>query len=170
MAGVSAAAPYRHFTSKDELLAALAEDGFEDLEHVLQTAAELHPGRPQAQLRDLAMAYLGLAAQRPHFFRMMFSTDLGPSRVNESILRACDRVAEGLAQVLGQGLPSSSRSKAERAFLLYWSTVHGYAMLLIDHKLDDLGLDLAAHTAKLCELLGPVFEGLGIAPTLEPRA
>ena len=165
IAGVSPAAPYRHFASKDALLAVLAEDGFEELDQVLKTAAERHPGRPRAQLQDLAAAYLRLAARRPHFFRMMFSVDLGPSRVDEGIVRACDRVAHGLAQTLTQGLPSPARvgTKAEQAFLLYWSTVHGYAMLLIDHKLDDLGLSLDAHCEKLSELLLPVFKGLGIA-------
>jgi AcrR family transcriptional regulator len=169
IAGVSAAAPYRHFTSKEALLAALAEDGFEELERVLKAAAERHPGRPQGQLQDLAVAYLRLAARRPHFFRMMFSVDLGPSRVEEGIVRACDRVAHGLAQTLAQGLPPSARTgpNAERAFLLYWSTLHGYAMLLIDHKLDDLGLSTEAHGAKLCELLLPLFKGLGV--TGRPR-
>ena len=91
--------------------------------------------------------------------------ELGPSRVDEGIVRACDRVAHGLAQTLTQGLPSSARAstKAEQAFLLYWSTLHGYAMLLIDHKLDDLGLSLDELCAKLCELLLPLFKGLGIA-------
>jgi len=172
LAGVSAAAPYRHFASKEALLAVLAEEGFEELERVLEAAAKRHPDRPQAQLQDVAAAYLSLAAERPHFFRMMFSIDLGPSRVNEGIVRACDRVAHGLAKTLVQGLPSSlhAGTKAEQAFLLYWSTLHGYAMLLIDHKLDDLGLDLAAHTAKLCELLLPVFAGLGIEDAATPRA
>ena len=164
IAGVSSAAPYRHFASKEALLAALAEEGFEELEQVLKAAAERHPGRPQAQLEDVAAAYLRLAARRPHFFRMMFSVDLGPSRVDEGIVRACDRVAYGLAQTLTRGLPSSAAAstKAEQAFLLYWSTLHGYAMLMIDHKLDDLGLSLDELCAKLCELLLPLFKGLGI--------
>jgi AcrR family transcriptional regulator len=164
-AGVSAAAPYRHFANKEALLAALAEDGFAELEQVLTAAAERHPGRPQAQLQELAVAYLRLAARRPHFFRMMFSVDLGPSRVDDGVVRACDRVAHGLARTLAEGLPSSARSgsKAEQAFLLYWSTLHGYAMLLNDHKLDDLELNLERHCAKLSELLLPLFKGLGIA-------
>ena len=115
IAGVSPAAPYRHFASKDALLAVLAEDGFEELDQVLKTAAERHPGRPRAQLQDLAAAYLRLAARRPHFFRMMFSVDLGPSRVDEGIVRACDRVAHGLAQTLTQGLPSPARVGTKRA-------------------------------------------------------
>src|SRR5690349_4777205 len=74
-ARVSPAAPYRHFESKDALLAALAEQGFEELENKLLKAAATSPADAKEQLHALARAYVDLAARRPHLFRMMFSAD-----------------------------------------------------------------------------------------------
>src|ERR1041384_2123739 len=69
-ARVSPAAPYRHFASKDALLAALAEEGFVELESKMLTAAAQSPTDARRQLSAVARAYLDLAARRPHFFRM----------------------------------------------------------------------------------------------------
>jgi AcrR family transcriptional regulator len=160
VANVSPAAPYRHFANKDALLAALAEEGFDELDQVLRAAAQRIPAQPRAQLTELADAYLRLAVNRPHFFRMMFSIDLGPSRVDEGIVRACDRVQQGLVQALAQSLGAVSDAQLELSFLHYWSTLHGYAMLLIDHKLDELELTLAQHSEKLAAILTEPLGGL----------
>lgn len=61
-AGVSHAAPYRHFADRPALLAALAEEGFALL------AAELQ-GKPW---RDQAAAYVRFALANPERFRLMF--------------------------------------------------------------------------------------------------
>jgi AcrR family transcriptional regulator len=155
LANVSAAAPYRHFASKEALLIVLAEEGFEELDGALRAAAQRFPSDPSAQLGELAGAYLRLAARRPHFFRMMFSIEFGPSAVDEGIVRACDRVQRGLVQTLAQGLSQQLRADGdvELSFLHFWSTLHGYAMLLIDHKLDELGLTVDQHCAKLAEIV-----------------
>jgi AcrR family transcriptional regulator len=155
LANVSAAAPYRHFASKEALLQVLAEEGFEELDEVLRAAAQQYPTEPSAQLDELAAAYLRLAVRGPHFFRMMFSIEFGPSRVAEGIVRACDRVQMGLLQTLARSLPPAARDDAqmELSFLRFWSTLHGYAMLLIDHKLDELQLTLEQHCGKLARIL-----------------
>ena len=164
-AGVSQAAPFRHFPSKEALLVALAEEGFEELEARF-SAAKVAGGSPWVQLEELATGYLELAARRPHFFKMMFSADLGPSRVAEGIYRACDRVYRDLVQAfvdaqaggeLGPGSP-------EQQALTYWSTLHGYAMLLVDHRLDDLGLEFPGQRAVLLGILDVIRRGLAPTP------
>ena len=74
-AKVSPAAPYRHFASKDALLTALAQEGFEELENEMLRAAAESPADAREQLHALARAYVALAMRRPNLFRMMFSAD-----------------------------------------------------------------------------------------------
>ncbi|HTC20244.1 MAG TPA: TetR family transcriptional regulator [bacterium] len=161
-AAVSSAAPYRHFPSKEALLVALAEDGFAGMEKGMQAAARKNPNNPQAQLMDLGKTYLRLAAERPHFFRMMFSVELKPMPGDEGAAMACVRVYDSLINLFRQGqkLGQFKASPAEGQGLLYWSALHGYAMLLIDGKLDEMEMKMEQHLAQLAELLKIMFQGL----------
>ncbi|WP_433331416.1 TetR/AcrR family transcriptional regulator [Spirillospora sp. CA-294931] len=74
-AGVSSAAPYRHFPDKDALLAALMTEGFEELAgHFATTATD-----PMRRLRHLGHAYLAFATAEPELSRLMFDPG-GPDR------------------------------------------------------------------------------------------
>ena len=53
LAGVSAAAPYRHFTGRDELLEEVARQGFEEFADRLEAAYD--DGRPRALTAFLRM-------------------------------------------------------------------------------------------------------------------
>jgi len=112
----------------------------------------------------LGKAYLDLALRRPHFFRMMFSADMGPSRAHEGIFRSCDRVYLDLVELFRQGQAAKRlrSGAAEEQALLYWSTLHGYAMLQIDRRFDDMGLSAAQHLALLAKLLDSLFAGLAV--------
>jgi AcrR family transcriptional regulator len=157
---VSPAAPYRHFPTKQALVAALAEEGFSELEDTLRRAAA--DESLTTQVLALAGAYLDLAQRRPHLFRTMFSADLGPSRVHEGVLRSCDRVYDLLLGIFERGKSAGTFGAEEPAeqVLLFWTTLHGYAMLRIDRRLDDLGLDAEGHRALVQKLLGRVFPAL----------
>src|SRR5262245_31061005 len=75
-AGVSPAAPYRHFPDRDELLASLALRGFERFAIVLEKAWD--DGRPQpfAALDRLGKAYLEFARTEPAYYSAMFEADI----------------------------------------------------------------------------------------------
>jgi len=160
---VSPAAPYRHFPSKDALLAALAEEGFVELENKMLTAAAQTPADPRQQLSAVARAYLDLAARRPHFFRMMFNANLGPSRIDQGIFRPCDRVYVALVNAFAAGQHTGwlEPNDPNRQAITFWALLHGYAMLLIDGRLDDLNLDTSERRTQLLEaLIGGLFSGL----------
>src|ERR1700756_4423963 len=73
--GVSRAAPYRHFTDRRALLAAVAADGFERLTAAYRKATS--SGKtPRARLAAAGRGYLQFAAERPQTFRLMFVSDL----------------------------------------------------------------------------------------------
>src|SRR5258707_1216881 len=73
MAGVSQAAPYRHFPDKNALLAAVAEDGVRALAAWLRGAAARHEGDPLARLQALGVAYVTFAVTSTAHFRVMFA-------------------------------------------------------------------------------------------------
>src|SRR5882672_3265302 len=68
---------YSHFAGKDEIVAAVALDGFAELTESLRAwpATADRPGGPQAQLTAVARAYLGFAAAHPAVYAAMFSMD-----------------------------------------------------------------------------------------------
>src|ERR1700741_793157 len=76
MAGVSPAAPYRHFRDRDELLASIAQRGFEQFEALLTQAWA--DGRPDTvtAFERVGKAYLKFAREEPAFYSAMFESGL----------------------------------------------------------------------------------------------
>src|SRR5437868_7556762 len=75
-AGVSAAAPYRHFRDRDDLLASIAQRGFEQFEATLTAAWD--DGRPDtvSAFERLGKAYLAFAHEDPASYSAMFESGL----------------------------------------------------------------------------------------------
>src|SRR5215210_6957006 len=71
-AGVSPAAPYRHFRDRDELLADIARRGFEQFATVLEKAWDEARPDPQTAFERLGRAYLGFARTEPALYSAMF--------------------------------------------------------------------------------------------------
>jgi AcrR family transcriptional regulator len=127
-AGVSAMAPYRHFSDKAGLLHAVKEQGFATLHEVLAAADARGLARslPQA-LVEQGMAYVAFAKARPALFRLMFtSTDDGPPR---------EATGGAAYRMLADRVATLHAVEAETAAMAAWSIVHGLAMLILDLRL-----------------------------------
>lgn len=120
-AGVSHNAPYRHFPHRDALLAALAAEGFAQLE----TALEGRSGR------ELGEAYVRFALARPQRFRLMFGGQLALDRYPQ--LRAQAEATHGRLTAAFAGLGVEAKFAAAAA----WSLVHGLAHLILDGHLEN---------------------------------
>jgi AcrR family transcriptional regulator len=132
MAGVSPAAPYRHFRDRDELLTSIAQRGFEQFEAQLNAAWD--DGRPDtvSAFMRVGTAYLGFAREEPAFYSAMFESGL-PSDTTPSLMAAGERAfgvlraaAERLAALAPPGMP---RPPAMMMALHIWSMAHGIASL-----------------------------------------
>jgi len=132
MAGVSPAAPYRHFRDRDELLSSIAQRGFEQFETLLTQAWD--DGRPDTvtAFERVGKAYLSFARQEPAFYSAMFESGL-PLDTNAALQAASERAfgiiraaAERLAALVPPGLP---RPPALMMALHIWSMSHGVASL-----------------------------------------
>ncbi len=132
MAGVSPAAPYRHFRDRDELLASIAQRGFEQFEAQLTQAWD--DGRPDTAtaFERVGKAYLRFAREEPSFYSAMFESGL-PVESNAALQAASERAfaviraaAERLAALAPPGVP---RPPAMMMALHIWSMSHGIASL-----------------------------------------
>src|ERR1700753_544875 len=90
MAGVSPAAPYRHFRDRDELLSSIAQRGFEQFEAVLTSAWDDGRPDPVTAFERVGKAYLGFAREEPAFYSAMFESGL-PVDLNAAVWAASER-------------------------------------------------------------------------------
>ena len=130
-AGVSPAAPYRHFRDRDELLASVALRGFEKFETVLARAWD--DGRPDVfvALDRLGKAYLEFARTEPAYYSAMFEAGI-PLATNPELREAGERafaVLRGAAEKLCVQIPLRTRPPALMVALHIWAMSHGVASL-----------------------------------------
>src|SRR5262245_18614707 len=134
-AGVSHNAPYRHYRDKDELLAAVAKQGFERLTAAMKRSAA-QGQTPQERLRLCGCGYVNFALRWPQHFAVMF--DLPSSRENypEYALPGREAFDTLLKFIVGcQEVGILSAGDPEPPALVAWSIVHGIAKLAISHHL-----------------------------------
>ncbi|MET7778148.1 MULTISPECIES: TetR/AcrR family transcriptional regulator [Streptomyces] len=137
-AGVSTAAPYRHFSGKDELLAAVADQGYATLHESLErVAAETADVRER--LLRLAGAYVRFAHDHPDLFLTMFRDRSGASPVGvESFEVLVGAVVDAQAAALIPTKPSP-----ELMARSIWATLHGLAVLRLRQPHRRFGMDEA---------------------------
>ena len=131
LAGVSPNAPYRHFASKDALLAAVAEDGFRRLAAAMDAAS----GPPRKRLAQMGVAYVRFATENSRLYGLMFGPVLCDWARFEGLVAAADASFELLVDAVAKAT-GDDRKSAPREAMLAWSAVHGYSMLAIDGHLD----------------------------------
>ena len=145
IAGVSPAAPYRHFAGKEGLLAAVAEEGFRALEAKMQAACDDADGIALAEFRAIGYAYVRFAASNPSHFRVMFGPEISDTSEHPSLREASERasqiIADAIAKCQRPGLEGGD-ADPKRLFISAWATFHGLATLIVDGQLaDSVGTD-----------------------------
>jgi AcrR family transcriptional regulator len=135
-AGVSSGAPYHHFTNRQALLVALAEEGFARLRDAMASAQAAAAPAPVARLEALGRAYVEFALSQSGYFRLMFRADLDKTRhagVNAESDKAFRLLEEAIAECQRAGLAPGVQPEA--LALTLWSAVHGAACLWVDGPL-----------------------------------
>lgn len=128
-AGVSSAAPYRHFPDRLSLLSAIAAVGYQEL---MTDLASRHPEPGTAdELAELAVGYVEFALARPGLFRVMFAE--GCDRTSADRVAAVEAIHAYLGQAVGRIFDTDDSAALATGL---WSVVHGLAFLHLDGKLD----------------------------------
>ena len=128
-AGVSAAAPYRHFRDRDELIAAVATAGFDRFAEALKAAWQEGRPSPAAAYERMGRAYLDFARHQPSYYIAMFESGV-PLDAHEGLQlagAAAFAVLREAAEVLVFHMPA--RPPALMVALHTWSLAHGVASL-----------------------------------------
>jgi AcrR family transcriptional regulator len=123
--GVSATAAYRHFTSKEDLLASVAAEGFHELAAAMQSAS-----RGANPLSRAGLAYIEFADQNRGLFRLMF----GPVLAERTKYPTLQAATAGVEALLLRGVTDLDQRPLNDnlAAMAAWGLVHGLSHLIVD--------------------------------------
>jgi AcrR family transcriptional regulator len=130
-AGVSQAAPYRHFRDRDQLMADVAKRGFERFEAVLLRAWNDSEPNPLDAFERLGKAYLRFAREEPAYYAAMFEAGV-PLEPNPELQILGERafsVLRRAAEAICATLPRELRPPPLMMALHVWALSHGVASL-----------------------------------------
>ena len=146
-AGVSQAAPYRHFKDRRALVAAVADDGFRRLRLAMSEGASPSPPKRGARkrqstrdaasgLRQLAIEYVGFAHEHPAEYRVMFGaeilTDDDYTELRDSSRAVFDLLSGGIAALQERGV--IRKGDPDTMAIGAWAMMHGLVMLSLDRQ------------------------------------
>jgi AcrR family transcriptional regulator len=143
-AGVTTAAPYRHFQGKQEILAEIASRGFDDLRsRAMAVVAQKGEGTLET-IVALGQSYVAFAVSETAVFRLMFGQEPSLKKAKHVVGRGHDCFAHLIDQIALYCQRNKVRGDAQEIALKLWTFVHGAASLLIDQDYEAVapGLDV----------------------------
>ncbi|MDJ0942565.1 MAG: TetR/AcrR family transcriptional regulator [Kiloniellales bacterium] len=161
--GVSHQAPYKHFPSRDHILAEIVARAFESFARHLD--ARPRRADPQDDLAGMCRAYLDYARAHPLQYRLMFGDLLPDLKKHPDMMRQARHAFALLNDCLTRlsaraGAPASESAVALDA-LFVWSGVHGLARILQSRAAQTLELPpdvVEAAAAHLVARIGQALE------------
>ena len=162
-AGVSHAAPYRHFAGKDDLVLAVVERGFELLNEEMAEARARAGDDLLAQFASSGEAYLTFAMNNPTYYRVMFNGNMLSAGDNEGLRHTSaasfERMTEDIRMCQELGVVREGDPGLLAIAIV--STVHGFVSLANDNRLTHI----QGRAMDLDELrdfvVSAIFEGVG---------
>ena len=136
-AGVSHAAPYHYFPTREALLAAVAGEGFSRFDAAQEEALQNAGPDPRDRLRALGISYVRFAIRNPHYFRVMFRSEFRRLETYPALAKVSSRAFDRLIDTVRASM-AGGRSPGSDPMLpsvLAWSAVHGLASLWLDGPL-----------------------------------
>jgi AcrR family transcriptional regulator len=146
LAGVSQAAPYRHFADKNALLIAVAEEGFRAMHGQILEAVRASPPDVGSRLSAIGIGYVKFAVDHPAHFRIMFAQELARGSAGPAAEETAMAVFKALAEEILKGQAAGALRQEEPLALALacWSIAHGLAGILIERLLERRDLSPAA--------------------------
>jgi AcrR family transcriptional regulator len=170
-AGVSHTASYRHFPSKESLLAAIAEDGFRLLVEAMRSAVTAYADDPGAALRASGVAYVEFGVHYPDHLQVMFGNLIARTQDYPALMAASKEAYELLAAIVREGLRVGRlHGPDERSVALAaWALVHGLAVLIASGQIRAQGAQLPSPRELALAVTALLLQGIAIAPAVPAK-
>ena len=135
--GVSHAAPYYYFPTREALLAAVAEEGFSRFDAAQDEAVRRAGPDPRERLRALGVSYVRFAIRNPYYFRVMFRPEFRKLEAYPALAEVSSRVFDRLIDTVRAVIARTRSPEIDPVLpsILAWSAVHGLASLWLDGPL-----------------------------------
>lgn len=165
---ISHQAPYRHFESRDHLLAEIMRRCFSDFAQHLDERPRT--GDAQADLQAMGHAYLNYARQKPLEYRLMFGTPWPepaqhPALVAQAV-RAFNLLRDSLRALHGHA--PEPFAQADRQAMFIWSALHGMASITQAHVMQHLNLAPGVERTLADDLMARLGLGLMLPEAAPP--
>ncbi|MBT3851815.1 MAG: TetR/AcrR family transcriptional regulator [Gammaproteobacteria bacterium] len=136
-AKVSQTAPYRHFKTKEDLLAEVSKKGFEDLAEILnQPTNKNNSMTPKERFIEMGLAYLRFGLERKNTYDLMHSPIINKVEYPE-LLEAASAAFDELVKIIIELNPGISDDDLGRQCIRHWAQIHGLVGLIGDTKIDE---------------------------------
>jgi AcrR family transcriptional regulator len=164
VAGVTTAAPYRHFRGKQEILEEIVARGFEELKS-RSTAALAQKGEGTLEgIVAMGQAYVAFAAEETAVFRLMFGQEPSLKQAELVLGTAHACFANLIDQIALYCKRNKVRGNAQQIAVRLWTFVHGAASLLIDQDYDAIAPDIEVN-----QLIAGAMPGLVAASSRQSK-
>ncbi len=162
-AGVSHAAPYRHFKDKNELINAVVARGFELLQETMAQELSSAANDALAAFAASGRAYLAFGLNYPGYYGVMFSGDLLDPDGSQTLQHTSHAAFEQMKATLIDCQKLGILPKADPSLQAVWivSTVHGYISLVNENRLNALVGNNHSMSEVQDYIVSAIFQGLG---------
>ncbi|HEU4559999.1 MAG TPA: TetR/AcrR family transcriptional regulator [Longimicrobium sp.] len=136
--GCSVSSIYEHFASKDQLVHALIDEGFQRWFDVVSAAAE-EPGTPLQRLEAHCRLYVEFGLANPEFYEIMYLYHpRSLARFPKELFRRAKRSMDVLSQLVLESAPDAFATPAEARIHAHavWAILHGVVSTILSTRLD----------------------------------
>ena len=134
-ASVSQTAPYRHFKTKECLLAEVSKRGFEELtERLMAVTNKANKATAKDRFLEIGLAYLEFGHEKRKTYELMHSSVIDKVEFPE-LLDAATGAFEELVKILKELFPGISEKSLGKKCIKFWAMMHGLVGLL-DMKIE----------------------------------
>lgn len=157
---ISHQAPYRHFESRDHLLAEIMRRCFADFAQHLDERPRT--GQPEQDLEAMGHAYLDYARLKPLEYRLMFGTPWPEPAQHPALVQHAVHAFNLLRDSLRatHGNDPAQHAQADRQAMFIWSTLHGMASITQANVMQHLELAPGVADALPADFMARI--GLGL--------
>lgn len=135
-AGVSAMAPYHHFANRNDLMAAVAQEGFCQLQQEKAGLVALSDSDPAGALVAGTVGYVDFVLARPNLYRLMKGPEFTGPDIHPDLAAAMAAPAASLLAMIRRACPAIDKQAAIARGKVLWALAHGLAILALDRQID----------------------------------